>query len=95
MNPLRMEPCARCGVRADVGCKHRPAAGDRPPAIASPDVKPDGRGGARPGNGHNFHRNKAPTASIWGKEGNPTERQFASLAVAFTTAMKPRSKDPK
>lgn len=28
------EPCSRCGVRADVGCSHRKAAGPPPHAIA-------------------------------------------------------------
>lgn len=27
------EPCNRCGVRADVGCKHRPAEGALPIAM--------------------------------------------------------------
>lgn len=35
-NPLASapgEPCPRCNVRADVGCKHRPAEGPPPPAM--------------------------------------------------------------
>jgi hypothetical protein len=31
------EPCGRCGVRADVGCRHRPAAGVPPLAIVTSD----------------------------------------------------------
>lgn len=42
--PASSEPCPRCGVRADVGCKHQPAVGPAPPAIARADYeKRDGR----------------------------------------------------
>lgn len=35
--------CGRCGVRADVGCKHQPAAGSAPPAITDGSLKADNR----------------------------------------------------
>lgn len=41
----RLEPCARCGVRADVGCRHRAASGDVPPALTDfAPKKPRGPG---------------------------------------------------
>lgn len=64
------ESCYRCGVRADIGCKHRPAEGAPPLAIAQPEPEEDGRrskisGGGNykmvssaDGNGRNFHRRK-------------------------------------
>jgi hypothetical protein len=47
--PAPEEPCGRCGVRADVGCKHRPAVGVKPLAIerAKEPERKDGR--SRPG----------------------------------------------
>lgn len=66
------EPCYFCEVRSDVGCKHRPAEGPPPLAIAEPDAKVDGRisGGGRykivgphDGQGHNFRRGAGKRAS--------------------------------
>lgn len=55
------EPCWRCDVRADVGCKHRPATGDRPASLKAQeeDTKRESwndpsRNGRRT-NGLNFH----------------------------------------
>jgi len=74
------EPCPRCGVRADVGCKHRPAEGSPPPAIARAEYeKRDGRRNYT-GQGHNFHR--AKLSSLWGKAGNPTAGEVARCAEA-------------
>lgn len=78
------EPCSRCGVRADVGCKHRPAQGAQPLAIArSNDEKPDGRKGRPDRNLHSF----------WGKGGNPTKAEFARYAEAARQALAPRNRD--
>lgn len=52
-NPLAnapSEPCSRCGVRADVGCRHRPAAGPPPPAM-DPRGKPKKDGRHKSGSG--------------------------------------------
>lgn len=43
MRPAPVEPCGRCGVRADVGCKHRPAEGPPPLAIERSEIPLDGR----------------------------------------------------
>lgn len=52
-----VEPCPRCGVRADVGCKHRPAEGVPPQAIVRTNhEKRDGRSRPNSGQGWNFHR---------------------------------------
>ena len=48
-------PCILCGVRADVGCKHRPADGAAPPAIGDPSLRPL-RGGYRYGAASNVQR---------------------------------------
>jgi hypothetical protein len=58
-NPLASgptEPCLRCGVRADVGCKHRPAEGRPPPAMDPRSAKPkrDGRSKPSVSQGFNF-----------------------------------------
>lgn len=49
------EPCLRCGVRADVGCRHRAAEGPAPLAIDDPEPPPDGRSRPAGGQGWNFH----------------------------------------
>jgi hypothetical protein len=48
------EPCWRCGVRADVGCKHRPAAGIAPRPVA----RVEDRRRADKGQGLGFHRER-------------------------------------
>ena len=53
-----IEPCGRCGVRADVGGKHRPAEGPPPIAVTDTRPPPDGRRAPRPGAGLNFHLRK-------------------------------------
>jgi hypothetical protein len=59
--PAPDEPCWRCEVRADVGCKHREPTGVPPPAIAGGgEEKIDGRRAPRPGAGLNFHVRKSP-----------------------------------
>lgn len=66
-------PCYNCGVRADVGCRHRAAIGTIPSAIEDASPKEDGRARA--------NRNRVD--SPWGKAGNPTEREFAAMAIDF------------
>lgn len=52
--PAPGEPCRRCNVRAYIGCKHQPATGVAPPAIASDEEIVDTRRTPRPGAGFNF-----------------------------------------
>jgi hypothetical protein len=70
------EPCQRCGVRADIGCRHQPAEGKAPVQVAEPPQprqrQKDG------GQGWAFHRSKQ-TQSLRGKAGNPTKREFNDL----------------
>lgn len=51
------EPCRRCGVRADVGCKHRPAQGVVPLVVATAGDPPplDRRSRPNGGQGLSFH----------------------------------------
>jgi hypothetical protein len=67
------EACSRCGVRIDVGCKHRQAEGSAPV-----QVPPQTRSRSYDGQGFNFHRRKL-TQSLRGKAGNPTAREFQDL----------------
>jgi hypothetical protein len=66
------EPCVRCGVRGDIGCKHRAAEGVAPIAITG-----SGRADRRKGN----------LNSPFGKHGNPAgparDRILASLKAAM------------
>jgi hypothetical protein len=49
------EPCGRCGVRADIGCKHRPAEGAPPASIRA--AKPKARAQRFVGEGFSaFHK---------------------------------------
>lgn len=87
------EPCQRCGVRADVGCRHRPAAGVVPLAIAMGDEpNHDGRSRPNSGQGFNFHRQKQAN-SLWGKADNPTRREFASNLEAALRSLRPVARD--
>jgi hypothetical protein len=60
------EPCGRCGVRADVGCRHQPPEGEPPVQMAVVDKRRSViSGGGRykitmsqDGQGKNFHRRK-------------------------------------
>lgn len=57
------EPCGRCGVRADVGCKHRGPQGLPPVAVADPRPKIDARShGNNGGQGWAMHRDRFPAA---------------------------------
>lgn len=60
------EPCWRCEVRSDIGCKHQPASGNPPIAFAKTKEKVD-------------KRFKRPVASIFGAAGNPTRKEFDTI----------------
>lgn len=68
------EPCQRCGVRADVGCKHRPPLGLPPIAVAEPEDKEDGRHQSRKngGQGWAFHRERFKLRSRSADGGKPS-----------------------
>lgn len=70
------EACPRCGIRADIGCKHQPAHGRAP---VQEEPRRDGRSIDR-GQGRAFAKSKKGNLnSRWGKAGNPTAREFQAL----------------
>lgn len=71
------EPCFKCGVRADIGCRHQPAEGMAPIQTLEPA---DPRKAERGQGLWAFHPpTKRQVSSIRGRLGNPTRREFEKL----------------